>query len=332
MSLTTDRPRFMTTSPQAAMTRAQSKSLLRSVRGVEGLFAPQTLGAFLVDGQRGWPKAFDVQLGESVIRVSKSHITLECQGCSERSQEGQDLYKLRLSIHFEILDQGQRHERHVEDLYPMSIMEALHSVLDVDQAAARVRQAIEQTLNQSQTPIETLLSSCLGPMRLYEPLLNALVPPAPEHSVGGWLTEHLKQVLLEAEGVLFRLKHQGKALELQVQQLQVNRGLRCPNEVKLLGKLVAQDEQTGALEGAWRQRFTLLDASLKWDQRKLERDDQEISGVLERWRQSVRQELERALEEGDTPDKLGKHLAEHSLAQPLELLSAPPSSSSDDQD
>lgn len=321
----------MTTSPQAAMTRAQSKSLLRSVRGVEGLFAPQTLGAFLVEGQRGWPKAFDITLGESAIRVSRSHVTMECQGCSDRSEEGQDLYKIRLAISFEILDQGQLHHRQVEDLYPMSIMEALHSELDIEQAAARVRLAMAQALSQTQAPFEELLSSCLGPMRLYEPLLNALVPPAPEHSVGGWLADHLKQVLLETEGVLFRLKHQGKALELQVQQLQVNRGLRCPNEVKLLGKLVAQDEQTGALEGAWRQRFTLLDASIKWDQRKLDRDDPKISGVLERWRQSVRQELERALEEGDTPDKLGKHLAEHSLAQPLELLSKP-ASSTDDQD
>lgn len=293
------------------MTRAQSKI----VRGAEGLFSPGTLGEFLVNGQRGWPSGFGVELSDGRVHVAKSHVTLECQGCSARSEQGQDLYKIRVSLHFQIDKAGELHERHVEDLYPMSILEALHEAFDIEGAMVRVDEAVKSCLDGK---LDEFLGSCIGPMRLYEPLLNALVPPAPQDSVGGWLHEHLQQVLMEAEGVLLRLKHQGKAMELQVQQLQINRGLRCPNEVKLLGRLVAQDEATGEVEGSWRQRCTLLGSSLEWDKRKVAQPQREqLQAALGQWRDELRRELEDALAHGETPAQLAKKLEEHGLAEPL---------------
>ena len=312
----------MTVPPTQAMTRPITKL----VRSAEGLFAPGTLGAFLLAGSssQGWPAAFTLRLGQETLRVRRSALSLECQGCSSRSQEGADLYKLRVCLEFEVSLQGQLHVRHVEDLYPMSILEALHAALDLESAAARVQEASHLALRalDEDAPLEAFLASCIAPMRLYEPLLNALVPPAPSDSVGCWLHEHLRQVLLEAEGVLLRLRHEGRAIELQVQQLQVQRSLRTPNEVKLLGRVVAQDEHTGQLQGSWRQRCTLLAPSLRWDQRQVERDPRAVERAIDAWRAHLRHSLERALAEGQCPSTLGRHIEAHGLDGSLEAISA----------
>ena len=64
-------------------------------------------------------------------------------------------------------------------LYPSHIMDVLEMPLDAD-APERVRQTIEATLRDldPKAPVKNLVENCIAPMRLYEPLLNALVTPA----------------------------------------------------------------------------------------------------------------------------------------------------------
>lgn len=172
---------------------------------LESLFHPGTLGAFLSQSAQGWPEAFGAQVGSARVRVSRSEVKIERQHRSERCGGGILTY-VRISLEMTIARQGCEDEvRRVEEMFSGDHLDLLDLPLD-DGAPGRVARGLAEAIRalDPETPIDRLLADCLAPMKLFEPLLDALLPELPPGCLGRDLNTTLHRLLEARDGELWR--------------------------------------------------------------------------------------------------------------------------------
>lgn len=227
-------------------------------------FAPGTLGAFLISGQTGWPTEYSTQLDGAVVGVNKSWIKSEHQCCSRTTGERPAVKYVRIALELSVFRDGELQCLRVEEMFPGHIMDVLDSPLD-EHAAARVRRSIVDTLValDAEEPVENLLGNCIAPMRLYEPLLNALVQPPARDSLAEWVDQNMSGLLCNEDGELIEVEAHGCLVKVRAKELAINSGLRAQGEIKLVGHVEVVCPQTGQRRGEWKSRAVLMRPSMK---------------------------------------------------------------------
>lgn len=272
-------------------------------------FKEGTLGAFLVQGLSGWPQTFGAHLDGAFINVASSEIRFECQQCCTPRESSEDstheVSYVRVSIDLLIDRDGERHIRHVEELFPCFIMEVLNVALDED-AAARVRRTITETLwaLDEDEPVDNLLHNMIAPMRLYEPLLNALIAPPDQDSLAAWIGQHIEGMLCtDAQNkTLAEVIVNGCRVRIRAREVAMQHNLRASGEVKLVGEVEVSCAHTGTKQSEWKSRAVLMKPSLI--ARSLPTPDlsckERFDMLTSTWRERVEQNLSAHLATGNT--------------------------------
>ncbi len=265
-------------------------------------FKEGTLGAFLLQGHSGWPHIYGAQLDGAFINVASSELRFECQHCTKQSANSEVSY-VRVCLDLMVERDGERHIRHVEELFPSFIMEVLSTPLD-DDAAARVRRTISETLwaLDEDSPVDNLLDNVIAPMRLYEPLLNALIAPPDENSLAAWLGQHLEHMICDdaQEKTLAEVTVNGCHVRVRAREIAIQHNLRASGEVKVVGEVEVCCAQTGAKQGGWKSRASLMKPSMAsrslptpQNLSKVQLDD-----ITASWREELKQNISERLEHG----------------------------------
>lgn len=269
------------------------------------MFAEGTLGAFLVAGQSGWPTTFHAHIDDARIGVACSRVRIECQHCSCRNESAanRDLDKVRIALDISVERGGEEHLLHVEELFPSHILQVLHAPMD-ELAGARVRRTIADTLLDldGENPVENLVTNFIAPMRLYEPLLNALVSPPERDSLATWLDAELPTLLFEEQGEI-ELEVGTQRVRLHISELAFKTGLRAQGEVKLIAKIDLHCNETGEQRGAWKSRATLMKPTTTWHTLPAPSasSKKRIEDLAREWRALLQENIAKRVEEGRTP-------------------------------
>lgn len=288
------------------------------------MFAEGTLGAFLVAGQSGWPTTFQAKLDDAIIGVASSRIRLECQRCSCRNPNAsnRDIDKVRIALDMRVERDNEEHLLHVEELFPAHILQVLHAPMD-EHAGARVRRIITDTLLEldEESPVENLITNFIAPMRLYEPLLNALVPPPERDSLAFWLDEELPMLLFEDKEEL-HLEVGSQHVCIQISELLFKTGLRAQGEVKLIAKIDLHCNETGEQRGQWKSRATLMKPTQTWHSLPAPSatSKKRIEDLAAEWRDLLRANITRRVEAGQTPIMLSDVAPELPLLHKLQKI------------
>ncbi len=259
-------------------------------------FAPGTLGRFLAQGDAGWPSEFTAEVGDATVRVGSSRLRIERQpGCA---QSPAGCAKVRIALEL-VVEQGQeRFSRPVEDLFPAQSLDALDALMD-EQAPARVRAALHDVLVAlcPEDPAGHLSHDPIAPMRLYEPVLEALAAPADQRSMAGWLRERLPQLLL-GQGPVASARLGELEASVEAVELEVKGGLRARGEVKLMA--LVQLARGGQVCGSWRGRAVLMAPMARFERVEAPAPEEQaaMAGVIEEWREELSQRLASALASG----------------------------------
>ena len=281
-----------------------------------GRFRAGTLGAFLESGKSGWPSGYEARLDGAVISIASSALCFECQKCSCRIAGAQkDVNKIRIIIDLKVERDGEEHILHVEELFPAHIMEVLEMTMDED-APARVRRTIVDTLLKlhADLPIDNLLANCIAPMRLYEPLLNALLSPPTHDSMAQWLGQELPTLLF---GDDFAVEIGAHRVRLLGHKVALKEGFRERGEVKLTAEVAVECQDTEGMSGQWKSRATLFKPTTTLDELPApDASSQErIHKMARRWREHLTANITRRIQEGRIPIMLSD------VAPELPLLS-----------
>ena len=255
-------------------------------------FGPNTLGALLATGERGWPEAFSAEVDGARIGVASSSVRFERQSCLHGAQ-GSTLSYVRVALDLVVEQGGERQIRHVEELFPCFVIEVLNGALD-ERAAERVRQAIASTLRELKgpNPVERFLACPISPMRLYEPILNALVAPPEGDSLAAWLGQHLQGVLCgEEDDTLVEVTVHGCCVKVRAREVAMQHNLRASGELKLVGEVEVCCAETGAKRGAWKSRAVLMKPSLQARSLPQPSSPQRYASLSDCWRRRLEENL-----------------------------------------
>lgn len=301
-------------------------------------FAPGTVGDFLVRGkEQGWPAQFGAQLGDATINVGRSEVRFECQQCcdpaSQANVSGQGepmtsrgVSYVRISLDLMVECEGVQHVRHVEEMFPCFILNVLHMELDVD-AAQRVSDTIAQTLREldASAPVSNLLNNMIAPMRLYEPLLNALLAPPQKDSLAAWLDEHIQEMLCPCDDTLVDITVNDCRIKLKARDVAIQNNLRASGEVKLHGQVEVCCARTGEKKGEWKSKAVLMKPSLL--ARTLPSPDdsckERLSMLTDSWRRRLEENLCEQLSGGPRRFRLSEVMPELPLCNAAEASQKP---------
>lgn len=276
-----------------------------------------------MDGhEEGWPREFGTHLDGAYVGVARSELRFECQRCRTNAvldaTAGSDVSYVRVCLDLLVEQDGTQHIRHVEELFPCFIMEVLHMQLD-EHVAARVRRTIMETLVSlnEEEPVENLLQNMIAPMRLYEPLLNALLAPPEQDSMAAWLDTHIKDFLCTQDDTLAEVTINGCHVRLKASDVAIQNNLRASGEVKVLGHVEVCCAQTGQKKGEWKSRAVLMPPSLRT--RELPEPDescqQRFQALTDVWRKRLEENLSEHLSDGVGRFRLSEVLPELPLCQ-----------------
>lgn len=246
-------------------------------------FEPSTVGSFLLVGERGWPSAFAATLGGEPVQISGSRLRLESQRCAGRCE---DVRYVRIALDVRVGGDAGR-ELHIEDLFPARILDVLHTRLNPS-AAERVRVAIEQTMLQidPNSPAGALVSNCLAPIRLYEPILDALVAPPQPLTLAGWIAEHLPAMLHDEEGIALVVTSDQCVTTLRAVEIGLQHTLRHWGELRMSAQVETRCKNTDRCLSANKVRVALLEPSTQLNGRAAPTPDQipALQAVVTEWR------------------------------------------------
>lgn len=246
-------------------------------------FESSTVGSFLLFGEHGWPASFEVRLGEQPVQITGSKLRLESQRCEGRCE---DVRYVRIALDVRVGGEHGR-ELHVEDLFPARILEVLHTPLDPS-AAQRVREAIVQTMLQidPNEPACALVSNCLAPIRLYEPILDALVAPPQPQTLAGWIAANLPAMLQDEEGLSMSVENERCVATLRAVELGVQHSLRSWGELRLTAQLETRCRSTDRCLGSTKARIALMAPGTRLNGRPAPRAEQlpALADAVRLWR------------------------------------------------
>ncbi len=248
-------------------------------------FTSDSMGALIQRGSPGWGEDYWAEIDGARVGVAESSLTLELQaGC----QDSSCVNYVRLSVDIGVERGGELTLLHVEDLYPARALELLGASLD-DQAPARVRDAIVATLTALDPvdPIGHLTRDCIAPMRLFEPLLNALVSPNPHNTMASWASDRFA-ALLEGEHLALAQTDIWRASVI-AREVCVCTDLRSHGQVKLVGE-VSIEGLAGSSSGSWKSRATLVPPSLSWRDRPAP-NEEDVLAAIQAWRDELTDNL-----------------------------------------
>jgi len=284
------------------------------------LFPPDTLGALIRDGANGWTRDYSAALEGAVVYVARSSVNIERQRCACVGME--DKTYVRVALDIGISRDGVEHIRHVEELFPGHVLDVLRTPLD-EQAPERVGQVIAATLLKldEEHPVGNLLDNCIAPMRLYEPLLNSLLPPNQDGTMAQWMGEHLSGLLCDPEGTLVGVNFDQFEVQVCALDVTVQNDLRASGEVKLVGDVRLKDRRTGQTRGKWKSRVTLMKPSLQWRELPApsEHTRAQLNEAIEAWRSELARNLVERLKRGAGPIMLRDVLPHRSLDEHVVL-------------
>lgn len=275
------------------------------------VFGPKSIGRFLVDGT--WTPAFAFSNDRLSMRVVSSGIRVHQQCCADAKE---DIQKLCIWLDFELKGCGKPKPFHIEDLFPMSSVEVLQEDLAPD-AAQRVAHAIGDALAKQLAlmPLEVLASTCMLPMRMYEPILDALLSPVHDDTLAAFVQRALP-TMLENQGEPFlKYERDGHVVNVRITECRVQHGLRTPNALKILTQISWSVEGDLDRQGCWRSRGFLFDPTPALMQRPAPTND-ECLARLGQWRARLRRVLEQTTISGFAPIRLKQLLA----GAPFELM------------
>ncbi len=253
-------------------------------------FTTGTMGALIRGGGEGWGEAYGVEIDGARVWVAASDLELVLQsGC----QDASCVNYVRLKMDIGVERGGEVTTLHVEDLYPARALELLVAPLD-EGAPARVRAAIVETMTvlDAGDPVGNLVSNCIAPMRLFEPVLNALVAPNPTGTMASWATARIAELLKEeckvcAQTAVWRAS-------VVAREVSVCTDLRSHGQVKLVGEIELEGVSEGSTGGRWKSRATLVAPSLEWRERP-EPDEDVVLEAIRAWRDEFADNLAQRL-------------------------------------
>lgn len=240
------------------------------------------------------------------MRVVSSGIRVHEQCCASA---GEDIQKLCIWLDFELKGCGSPRPFHIEDLFAMSSIEVLQEDLAAN-AAQRVTQAIGSALAQqlASMPLEILVSTCMMPMRMYEPILDALLSPVNEDTLAAFVQRALPMMLENHGEPFLKYERDGHIVDVQITECRVQHGLRTPNALKILTQISWSVEGDLTRQGCWRSRGFLFDPTPDLMQRPAPTQD-ECVARLGQWRNRLRHVLEQVTVGGFAPICLKQLLA-----------------------
>lgn len=280
----------------------------QSTQCMDGIFPKDSIGQFLSAGV--WPEQASVSVNGVVIKVVGSHLCLKWQ---KQPSSPHPIGKIRIGLDlvFEVDDQA--HDFHLEDLFSISTMEVLKEHYSQDEAMGRVIDAIKEAIVQMPIPIEMAMGNCLMPMRLYEPILDALLPPTKDDSMANFLQRTLPALLLN-EGVPFvTFEDDEHIINITFVECQNRHSFRNPNAIKLICTISWAQKHSDNADGLWKSKGILLaDAHhLSHEPAPNQATHQQ---ALNQWRQMLRAQIQHHIANGFAPLRI-KQLLEHA---PLE--------------
>lgn len=299
-------------------------------------FAPGTVGDFLVRGkEQGWPETFGATLGDATVNVARSEVRFECQQCCDPTRRtsasspvesgdatARAVSYVRIALDLVVEREGVQHMRHVEEMFPCFILNVLHMELD-SEAARRVSETIEETLRalDASQPVSNLLHNMIAPMRLYEPLLNALLAPPQKDSLAAWLDEHIREMLCTCDGdTLVDITVNDCRVKLKARDVAIQNNLRASGEVKLHGEVEVCCARTGEKKGEWKSKAVLMKPSLL--ARSLPSPDasckERLSLLTDSWRKRLEENLSEQLSGGPRRFRLSEVIPELALCNAAE--------------
>lgn len=249
-------------------------------------FATGTMGALIQGGAGGWGEAYTAEVGGARVSVAASDLELVLQsGC----QDASCVSYVRLKVDIGVERDGEHTRLHVEDLYPARALELLGAPLD-EGAPARVREAIVETLVglDAEDPVGNLVANCIAPMRLFEPVLNALVAPSPTGTMASWAAARFAE-LLKGECAA-RAQTEVWRARVVAREVSVCTDLRSHGQVKLVGEVELEGVSEGSKGGCWKSRATLVAPSLEWRERP-EPDEDAVLEAIRAWRDELEDNL-----------------------------------------
>ena len=264
-------------------------------------FEKGTFGALLTAGEDApWPRKWRVQVGRaSSLGVAASFLRVECQrGCGHKSK----VEYVRIGLDFELWHQDQIHVRHVEELFPASILQILEVPLDAG-APERFATACLDFLGTTDADLALFLANPISPMRLYEPALASLIPPR-QGTFDDWLAEHLGQLLAGPEsGPLMRVEAGKYRACVVVREWRRGVTLRTQGEFKLVGNLRVECPESGAKKGEWSGRAVVVEPCLSTKEVGAPDPEQiaRLEGAARTWRARFIKNLQARLEGGKAP-------------------------------
>jgi hypothetical protein len=253
-------------------------------------FEPSSVGSFLLFGERGWPAAFVARLGDAPVQISGSRLRLESQRCEGRCE---DVRYVRIALDVRVGGESGR-ELHIEDLFPARILDVLHTPLNPS-AAERVRVAIEQTMLQMDphSPACALVSNCLAPIRLYDPILDALIAPPPAQTLVSWIAEHLPRMLQGEDGEVLSVETERCSTTLRAVEIGLQHSLRHWGELRMSALIETLCPDTRRCLGSNKVRVALLEPSTRLAGRAAPSPDQlpSLAREVEQWRDELRERI-----------------------------------------
>ena len=223
-------------------------------------FDDGSFGALIASGEgASWPAKWRVRLGrgDSTLEVGASFLRAECQGgCGAYAE----LQYVRIGLDFELTHQGHTHIRHVEELFPASILGILKQPLD-PRAPERFATTCREFLGRTDADLALFLANPISPMRLYEPALASLIPPQPGDTLDDWLNRHLERLLLGEQDrmPLVRIEAGGYRGLIGVREWRRGATLRTQGELKMVGQVRVECPQTGGKKGEWSGLATVVE-------------------------------------------------------------------------
>ena len=240
------------------------------------------------------------------MRVVSSGIRVHKQCCATSTE---DIDKLCIWLDFELDGCGPTRPFHIEDLFAMSSIEVLQEDV-ADNAPQRVSEAIGAALaaQTATMSLEMLASTCMLPMRMYEPVLDALLSPVDEDTLAAFVQRALP-TMLENQGEPFlEYQRDGHRVDVRITECRVQHGLRTPNALKIITQISWSVEGDTSRQGCWRSREFLFDPTPTLTQRPALTQD-ECSARICQWRARLRQALEQTTIGGFAPIRLKQLLA-----------------------